>query len=466
MHAVHRKKLVEKLIGANAASNSVVLIQGGKFKNRYSSDNEPIFRQEPYFQYLFGVKEPDFFGMIDIHNNKSYLFIPRLPESYAWWMGKILPPSHFKELYEVDEARYVDELEKVLAEELKVSLIYTLKGKDADSGNWSKEAKFPGIEKFTINNTLLFPHIVECRVFKTEEELKLLRYVNKITSEAHTMVMKKTRPNMGEHQAEAIFRYETYYQGGCRNMAYTCICASGENGSVLHYGHAAAPNSKELKDGEMVVFDMGTEYHCYVSDITRSFPVNGKFTADQKIIYETVLAAQETVMKTMKPGVSWPDMHRLANRVICEELKKHGLLKGEVDDMMKNHIGALFMPHGLGHFMGIETHDCGGYPEGIEKIQEPGLRSLRSGRILQPNMVITVEPGIYFIEAILEPAFKDSSKNQFLNVERIKEFMNFGGVRIEDDVIITQLGIENMTSVPRSVAEIEKVMAEGRKEFP
>lgn len=158
----------------------------------------------------------------------------------------------------------------------------------------------------------------------------------------------------------------------------------------MHYGHAGAPNSREIRDGEMVLFDMGGEYHFYASDITRSFPVNGKFTAKQKVVYESVLAAQTAVMKAMRPGVLWPDMHRLANRVICEELKKHGLLKGDVDEMQKCHIGALFMPHGLGHLMGLDTHDCGGYPYGIERIDEPGLKKLRTARKLEEGMVITV----------------------------------------------------------------------------
>jgi len=163
-------------------------------------------------------------------------------------------------------------------------------------------------------------------------------------------------------------------------------------------------------------------------------------------------------MKAMKPGIDWTDMHRLANRVVCEELKRRGFLQGDVDDMLKHHVGALFMPHGLGHFLGLDTHDCGGYPKGLERINEPGIRSLRTRRILQPGMVITVEPGVYFIEALLEPAFTNPNQSKFLNIEKIKSFMNFGGVRIEDDVIVTATGIENMTTVPRSVDEIEKLM--------
>jgi len=210
----------------------------------------------------------------------------------------------------------------------------------------------------------------------------------------------------------------------------------------------------------MVLLDMGAEYFCYCSDITRSYPIKGKFTNDQKEVYESVLAAQEAVLKAMKPGVLWPDMHRLSNRVICQQLQKYGFLKGDVEDMIKNDIGALFMPHGLGHFMGLDTHDVGGYPEGVERPTGPGIKSLRAGRVLEEGMVITVEPGIYFIEATLVPALKNPIHSKFLVAEKIQKFLNFGGIRLEDDVIVTKDGIENMTQIPRQVHEIEAWIAQ------
>jgi len=272
-------------------------------------------------------------------------------------------------------------------------------------------------------------------------------------------VMRKVHPGMMEYQIEAIFQYEVYHNGGCRHCSYTCICASGHNGATLHYGHSAAPNNQQIKDGEMVLFDMGAEYNCYTSDITRSYPVNGKFTKDQIEIYESVLAAQEAVLQTMKPQTKWSDMHRLAYTVICEHLKKYGFLRGDIDDMMKHHVGHIFMPHGLGHLMGLDTHDVGGYPEGSKRLEEPGFRSLRTVRSLETGMVITVEPGIYFINALLDKAFKDENQSKFLVKEKIDQFRNFGGVRLEDNVIVTKDGIENMTQIPKTVKEIEDWMA-------
>jgi len=311
---------------------------------------------------------------------------------------------------------------------------------------------------------VLFEVITELRVIKTEAELEVLRFANRVSSEAHKEIMRRIRPGWFEYQAESLFKYWCYTFGGCRHVSYTCIGASGENGAVLHYGHAGAPNDKLIRDGDMCLFDMGGEYYCYASDITCSFPVNGKFTEMQKNIYNAVLNSNRAVQAALKPGVSWVDMHLLADRVHLEELVKIGLIQGDVDEMMKVRLGALFMPHGLGHFMGHDVHDVGGYSEGTpERSSEAGLRSLRTARTMQKGMVITTEPGIYFNETTITKAYDNPEWNKFLVKSEIDKYMNFGGVRIEDDVVITDTGIENLTKVPREIEEIESLMAEGRK---
>ncbi|MGH9858039.1 MAG: M24B family metallopeptidase, partial [Acidobacteriota bacterium] len=302
---------------------------------------------------------------------------------------------------------------------------------------------------------------VECRVRKSTEEIELLRWINIVSSDAHVAVMKHCKPGLYEYQLEATFLHYIYDRSGCRFTAYTCICGCGPNSAVLHYGHQGAPNDHPLRDGDMFLNDSGAQYHGYASDITCSYPVNGKFTAEQKDIYEAVLAANRAVQQAMKPGVLWPDMHRLAERVIGERLAEIGLIKGSLEELLENHIPALFMPHGLGHFMGLDVHDPGGYPKGLERIDEPGIRSLRCGRKLEEGMVITVEPGIYFIDAVLEAAVADPRIARLLT-DKLKHFRKFGGVRIEDDVVVTDRGAENFTRVPRSVNEIEMVMAENR----
>jgi Xaa-Pro dipeptidase len=194
--------------------------------------------------------------------------------------------------------------------------------------------------------------------------------------------------------------------------------------------------------------------------------VNGRFTADQRTVYEAVLAANRAVQSAMKPGVAWPDMHRLAERTIATHLLAAGVLRGSVDAIMAAFVPNLFMPHGLGHLMGLDVHDPGGYPEGVARSEEPGLRSLRCGRRLEAGMVITVEPGLYFIDAVLGPALDDPRYAPFLVPEVLARFRGLGGVRIEDDVLVTATGADNLTRVPRSVDEIEGVMAEGRRLHP
>ncbi|CAG2163536.1 unnamed protein product, partial [Oppiella nova] len=319
LHRQNRRRLLDRLKEKNLGTNGVIVLQGGETQNMYCTDVEPVFRQESYFHWTFGVKEPDSYGAIDVNTGKSYLFVPQLPESYAIWMGKLLTTKDFKEIYGVDECYFTPQICDVIAG-LKPDLLLTLQGVNSDSQKITREAVFDGIGKFKVDNKLLYKEISECRVVKTDAELEVMRYTNRISSEGHKEVMRQIRPGMTEYQLESIFRHYTYYNGGARNMSYTCICGSGENGATLHYGHAGAPNDKTVSDGEMCLFDMGCEYYCYSSDITCSFPSNGKFTSDQKIIYESVLKASRAVMSAVKPGVSWRDMHLLAEQTQLQDL--------------------------------------------------------------------------------------------------------------------------------------------------
>nr|GLL20651.1 xaa-Pro dipeptidase [Ipomoea trifida] len=466
LHAVNRDKLLNSLrahlSSSSRPSQGFVLLEGGKEQTRYCTDHEELFRQESYFAYLFGVKEPGFYGAIDVASGESVLFAPRLPAAYAVWLGEIKPLSYFKELYKVNKVFYTDEIVNVLLDLYKGMgnpLLFLLHGLNTDSSNFSKPAEFQGIENFERDLNTLHPILAECRVIKSDLELALIQFANDISSEAHIEVMRKIRVGMKEYQLESMFLHHTYMFGGCRHCSYTCICATGENSSVLHYGHAAAPNDRTFHDGDMALLDMGAEYHFYASDITCSFPVNGKFTSDQSLIYNAVLDAHDAVISTLKPGINWVDMHKLAEKVILESLKKGNLIMGDVENMMAERLGAVFMPHGLGHFLGIDTHDVGGYLKGAERPKEPGLSSLRTSRELLEGMVITVEPGCYFIDALLVPAMENTKTSKFFNHEEICRFRGSGGVRIESDVRITSDGCINMTKCPRKIEDIEAVMA-------
>jgi len=312
-----------------------------------------------------------------------------------------------------------------------------------------------------VESEVLHQTMIQLRAVKTPAELEVMRYVCKVSSEAHVELMKKVKPGMYEYQAESLFMHHCYFYGGHRHVGYTCICGAGTNAAVLHYGHAGAPNDAPISDGDMLLFDMGGEYARYGADITCSYPANGKFSEQQKTIYNIVLASVKAVEDAMRPGVSWPDMHLLAERTILEGLVEAGILVGSVDEMMDACLASTFMPHGLGHLLGIDTHDVGGYLAGESRSSRPGLASLRMGRVLEENMVVTVEPGVYFIDCALDKALATPEQARFINQEGLAAYRTFGGVRIEDDVVVTSDGIENLTLVPREVDDIEAVMAGG-----
>nr|XP_049700229.1 xaa-Pro dipeptidase isoform X1 [Helicoverpa armigera] len=455
LFAKNRNRLADKL-----KSGQVVVLEGGEDISHYDTDIEYVFRQEAYFTWICGVREPGCYFALDVGTRKSYLFVPRLPEDYEIWMGRLLSCEDFKKLYAVDEVHYVDELQTVL-KSLKPEKLLTLCGPNTDSGLTAKEASFEGIDEFQVDNETLFPIIAELRVVKTPVEIEVLRYVCKISSDAHKQVMLYAKPGRKEYQCESVFLDHCYRVGGCRHVSYTCICGSGDTGATLHYGHAGAPNTKMIEDGDMCLFDMGGNYAGYAADITCSFPANGKFTEDQKLIYEAVLAGRDAVIREAKPGVLWTDMHLAANRAMLEHLKKGGLLIGEVNEMIEAGIHGILQPHGLGHLLGLDVHDVGGYLPHCPPRPSGPLARLRMARPLLANMTLTIEPGCYFIPRLLNAAKNNPAQAKFINWEKLEKFRGFGGVRIEDDVLITETGVENLTFVPRTVAEIEEHMAKG-----
>uniref|UniRef100_A0A8R1Y8L4 Xaa-Pro dipeptidase n=1 Tax=Onchocerca volvulus TaxID=6282 RepID=A0A8R1Y8L4_ONCVO len=456
LFAQNRTRLVEMLRN-KVQTGSIILLKGGIEQNRYNTDALDLpFRQESYFFWTFGVHESNCFGAIDIDSGRSFLFLPRLHPDYVIWHGKIYNEDWYQKKYEVDEVHFND----------KNTIIETLTNLHAKQLLLLvKFLTFEGVSKFCFSfpcdTSILYPVMAELRVFKTDQELNVMRYVCKVASEAHKAVMKAARPGMYEYQLESLFRHHCYYHGGCRHLAYTCIASSGYNSSILHYGHENAPNSKEIIDGDLCLFDMGPEYNCYASDITTTFPCNGKFTEKQKIIYNAVLAANREVFKTAQPGIQWDEMHKLAEMIILSHLRDAGILKGDLEKMMEARIGAIFMPHGLGHFMGLDVHDCGGYlGDAKPRSTLPGLKALRTTRALQERMVITIEPGCYFIDTLLDAALNDPIQKKFIVKEKLDDFRGFGGVRIEDDIVIWANGNERMSNVPRTVDEIEQFMSE------
>lgn len=485
MYSINREKLLTALRNDiyndsnsdDSADDYVIYLEGGRATTRYDSDHEPVFRQESYFHYLFGVREPDYSGAIYVKSGKTVLFAPKLPSDFATIMGSIPTKEDIRNTYEVDEVLFTEDVEGVLVDFCRSNnsnnKVLAMKGRNSDSGNEYLPPTFNNNENILVDNLILFPILAECRVQKSQMELDLIRYCTEITSFAHVFTMKHMKPGMMEYQGESLFRHYVYYNFGARNVGYTSICGCGPSAAVLHYGHAGAPNERQLQDGDMCLFDMGAEYFCYGSDITCSFPTNSncKFLPRQRSVYEGVLNAQRRVIGMLKPGVSWLDCHKAAEEEIIKALIELNVVilppesSHTVEDLVDMRLGGVFMPHGLGHFIGIDTHDVGGYlPGNPDRSSQSGLRSLRTARTVKKDMTLTIEPGCYFIDHLIDEALAKGSKLQpFLNKDVInKYYRGFGGVRLEDVVVITEDTCENYTLCPRTVDEVEGVMAGGK----
>ncbi|KAG1667905.1 hypothetical protein FOA52_013666 [Chlamydomonas sp. UWO 241] len=481
LHGGTRASLLSAMRAAvkDEAKRGVVLLKGGDTFHIYSTDGEGLFRQESYFYHLFGVRDEGFYGAVDIRTGVSTLFMPRLPEEYAVWMGDLKSPADNAAMYGVDQVRYADEVGSYL-EAAAPPCVHVLAGTNTDSKLPVKPPTFDGSEGVTLEADTLFNVLTECRVFKSAEEVAVIRYANELGSRGHVEVMRMCKPGLVEYQLESAYLSYCYSNGGSRTTMYTPIAASGPNGAVLHYGHAGAPNDRQIRDGDMLLLDFGCEYYHYGSDITASWPVSGKFTEAQKArhhgvvasrrkdteaqkaVYLPVLDALTSVKAVLKPGANWVDMHTLAYTRLLEGLRTAGLVKGEVADMLAADIGGVFMPHGLGHMLGLDTHDVGGYtPTTPARGSRPGYKSLRTARVMQAGMVVTVEPGCYFSKACIGPALLDPAKAKFLVADELAKYADFGGVRLEDNVLITATGCECLTNVPRTPDEVEAVMAGG-----
>jgi Xaa-Pro dipeptidase len=443
MHHLHREKLFSLL---DDEEQAIVYMKGAELMYRYDTDYEFPFRQESNFWYLTGVNEPDFHLILDLKNQDYHLFAPERDAQYAVWHGIVKSKDDLREEYQPDYLHYENKLPQVM-KELEPEKIYCVE---------EEQAEF--IEKFErdlpIDLDTLEDALTHCRVFKTGWELDQLREASRVNNIAHKAVLNALEPGKNEHEMKAVFDYHQI-KNGLTQDAYNGIFASGKNSAILHY----VENNRPINDGDLFLIDAGYEYNGYASDFTRTYPANGEFTPLQAEIYEAVLEAQKQVIEASKPDAKMEDLHILAARIMMQGLKDADIVNGAIDELMEKDIFALFFPHGLGHFIGLDTHDVGGYPKGVDRIDRPGIKYLRTRRTLQPGMVLTIEPGLYFVPALLKPALEDEEKSQFLNESKLKDMMDFGGIRIEDNLIITDDGYENMTDVPKERAAIENAMA-------
>lgn len=439
---LQRKKLLSLF---EEEQENIIYMKGAELMYRYQTDFEFPFRQESNFLYLTGIDEPDYHLILDLKTETYYLFAPKRDEHYGVWHGRIKSKDDIQTLYEPDELHYDNELLTVL-KNLNPNVIYCLNEEQAEFLE-DLDRSF-NVDTESLNDAITF-----CRSVKTEDELNLMREAARINNIAHRKVMEAIKPGMYEYELKAIFDYHQE-QRGLLFPAYNGIHAAGVNSAILHYTEC----SNRVNNGDLYLIDAGYEYEGYASDITRTYPANGRFSDEQAAVYQTVLNALNSVIEMVKPGIKMEDLHMSAAEIILEGLKRMGLVKGSIEELLENDIFALFFPHGLGHFLGLDTHDVGGYPKGVDRIDRPGIRFLRARRELQTGMVITIEPGLYFIPALLKKAMEDEEKSKFLNADKLESYFEFGGVRIEDNIIVTEDGHENMTDIPKEIKEIEKII--------
>jgi len=439
---LHREKLLS-LFEEN--QEGVIFLKGAETMYRYGTDYEFPFRQESNFWYLTGVNEPEYHAVLDVKSGEYHLFSPKRDAQFAVWHGNVRDQNEIKEEYQPDHLHQNNDLLTILRN-LKPSVVYCL---DEEQAEFIEDLS----REFTVDTDSLRDALTYCRCIKTEGELDLLREAARINNIAHLEVMKALKPGMYEYEMKALFDYHQV-KNGLLQDAYNGIHAGGENSAVLHY----VDNNEKINSGDLYLVDAGYEKEGYASDVTRTYPANGRFSGDQAAIYQIVLNTLNKSIELVKPGVKMEDLHLAACRIMLHGLKDLKIIKGDIDEMMEQNIFALFFPHGLGHFLGLDTHDVGGYPQGVERIDRPGVRFLRVRRELMPGMVITIEPGIYFIPALLKPALENEEQAKYLNEKKVRSLFNFGGIRIEDNLIITEEGYENLTDVPKEIKEIENVM--------
>tara|TARA_R110002003_G_scaffold132_11_gene12452 strand:- start:15981 stop:17177 length:1197 start_codon:yes stop_codon:yes gene_type:complete len=386
----------------------------------YIEDATNGYRQRRYFFYLSGCELPDAYLIYEIATDKLTLFIPPVEPDEVIWSGLPMSPEEAKAKYDVDDCKTTKEVNPHLASESESaqSTVYAIQEQVSDEITFLsyKDKEF----------SLLKPAIEYSRVTKSDYEIALIRKANVISTDAHVNVMKAAAKAKNECELEAVF-LKSCVERNAKNQAYHSIVAAGENGATLHYVH----NADSIQNQNLLLLDAGCEVDCYASDITRTFPIKGDFTEESLAIYKIVLDMQKQCIDALKAGVVWDSIHELAHKIAIKGLLDLGILKGDADAIFKARTSVAFFPHGLGHYLGMDTHDTGGKANYADK--DSMFRYLRVRGALPARSVITVEPGIYFCRFIIEPYLKDSEQSKFIDEKVLEKYWSVGGVRIEGE---------------------------------
>lgn len=415
-----------------AMGSGVAIVPTAPERTRTRDSHYP-YRFDSYFYYLSGFREPDSVLVVVAGDKaKSILFCRDRDPEREIWDGLRFGPERARSALELDEARSIGELDNVIPDLLAdCGALYCPLGLDpawdARVTGWINQVRARARSGINAPREVkdIYAVLDEMRLVKGPEEIALMRRAAAITARAHRRAMRAARPGRAEYEIEAELLHE-FRRHGAQAPAYTPIVAGGERACILHY----VQNDGVLKDGELLLIDAGCELDGYAADLTRTFPVSGKFSAEQREIYELVLAAQMAAIAAVKPGNLWDAPHRAAIEVLAQGLIDLKLIKGGLEEAIETEAYRKFYMHRTGHWLGLDVHDAGDYKRGGE------------WRALAPGMVLTVEPGCYIRAAEGVPP-------SFAGI----------GVRIEDDVLVTHAGAEVLTSdAPKSVADVESLV--------
>ncbi|MBO9668774.1 MAG: aminopeptidase P family protein [Bdellovibrio sp.] len=425
--AARRKQIGEQIQGA-----AMVVASHPEYIRNH--DVHHPYRQDSNLFYLTGWEEPESImvyrpGMTP----ETVMFVRRRDQERETWDGFRYGPEGCEREYKVDKAYVIEDFTKVAPQLLKeVDRIYYRQFKNQEVDHQMQTVLETvkqlqgrtGYGLLTIHDADIL--IGESRLVKSEYELTQLREACEISAQAHLAAMRFTRPGVTERQVQGVLAHNFYMRNAARE-GYNYIVASGNSATTLHYNF----NDQVCKDGDLLLIDAGAEYNYYTGDITRTYPVNGKFTDEQGRVYEAVLKVQKAIVDFVKPGIVFKELHDMGTSMLTDAMLELGLLSGRKDDLIQALAQKKYYPHGIGHWLGLDVHDAGLY----FKKGEP--------RPIEANMCFTVEPGLYI------PADDTSAPQKYRGI----------GIRIEDNVRVTSTGVENMTtSVPKEISDIEKVV--------
>ncbi len=428
--------------------------------------NTYSFRQDSHFLYFFGLNHPGFAGVIDFDNQTDIVFANDVDIEDIIWMGDQPTVKEMASEAGIENTAPYAELaifiKAALEEGRHIHFLPPYRGETIiELSNLLNLAT--GKVKANMSAELI-KAVVKLKEIKDDVEIAAIEKAVDIAYMMHTTSMKMAKPGMVEQEIAGTIEGISLALGG--PVSFPIILS--QDGQTLH-NH---DHSKVLKEGRMMVTDAGaeTQQH-YCSDITRTVPVGGKFNDRQAGVYQAVLDANIAAIKAIKPGVKYREIHFLACRTLVDGLKKIGLMKGDTAAAVEARAHTLFMPHGLGHMMGMDVHDMEGlgenfvgYDENTTRATEFGNAYLRLGKELKAGMVLTVEPGTYFIPALIDQFREEGVYDEFINFDLVETYKDFGGIRIEDDILVTETGYRVLGKpIPKTIEEVEKTMAEPRE---